>query len=486
MKRTKVLILTADFELEGVIHNLLLKYPDKYTIFHQTEMGGNVDLFDVTLLDENLLDKSPIDYLAEYTDHVFPSTIIYLTDSIEDKEEFSEVRRLVSDYLYKKQLTAAGLHNCIKYALDSRNLKREIDRQQKRYESLFFHSIDAAFFLTEDLKIENINEVFSGLFGVKPDQIAGEPFSSIFNDPIEYEKFLNEFIHTNRDSYECEIKFSRLDHRGIFPGQLKITVLREFINKEDRVKEITGYHGSLINISYKKRMRNINESSSRIAMTYRLARTLAHEIRNPLTNITLAVNQLEEEIPKNDETALYIGIIERCTRRIDKLIDQLLKSSAHERLLPSQCDIVEIARKAVDEAKDRAQLLDVSLITDFETEQCPYYCDADKMHIAITNIITNAIESIEKESGQVIVGTYEEDRYLCIYIEDNGSGITPEQQKTLFDPFYTNKKKGVGLGLTNTLSIISDHRGQIEVDSEKDIGSTFTILLPLENNRNSN
>lgn len=484
MKRTKVLILTEDFELEGVIHNLLLNYPDKYTIFHQTQLGGNFDLYDVTLLDENLLDKNPADYLAHYTQNLFPSTVIYLTDSIEDKEEFTEVRRLATDYLFKKQLTAPGLHNSIKYAVDSRNLKREIERQQKRYESLFFHSIDAAFFLTEDLKIENVNEVFAALFGVAADEISGQPFSSIFTDPAEYENFVREFIDKDRDSFECEVKFSRLDLRGIFPGHLKISALREYSNyNNDDLKEVTGYHGTLNNISFKKRISNINESSSRIAMTYRLARTLAHEIRNPLTNITLAVNQLEDEIPKNDETELYIGIIERCTRRIDKLIDQLLKSSEQKSLLPSECDIIEITKKAVDEAKDRAQLLGIKLITDFESDKSPYFCDADKMHIAISNIITNAFESIDKEAGQVIIGTYEDDGYLCIYIEDNGCGISPEQQKTLFDPFYTNKKKGVGLGLTNTLSIISEHNGQIEVDSEQNIGSTFTILLPLENTR---
>lgn len=485
MYRTKVLILTSDLELESEIHELLLNYPDKYTIFHQTSLEYKTDLFDVTLIDENIINKNPVESLAHYTSELSPSSVIYLTDSLVHDESFTAVKSLTSDYLYKKQLTASGLHNCIKYVVESRNLKREIEKQQKRYESLFYNAVDSAFFLTPDLKFENINEVFASQFGVSLANIKDDAFHTIFNNPDEYQRFIAEFIHGDNDNFEGEIKFNRFDRRGIFPGHLKITALREYAPEADNGKSvISGYHGTINNISYKKRITNIKESSSRIAMTYRLARTLAHEIRNPLTNITLAVNQLEDEIPKNEETELYIGIIERCTKRIDKLIDQLLKSSEQKSLEASECDLIDITRKAVDDAKDRAKLLDIKLITDFETESAPYFCDSGKLHIAISNIITNAIESIENSAGQVIIGTYEEDGYFCIYIEDNGEGMTESQQKTLFDPFFTSKKKGVGLGLTNTLSIVSEHHGHIEVDSEKNIGSTFTILLPADSPEN--
>lgn len=483
MHRTKVLILTSDKSLESEIHQLLLNYPDKYTIFHQNEFGEKTGIFDVTLIDENLIAKNPANNLAQYIFKLLPSSIIYLTDSIEGNEEFTAVKSLTADYLYKNQLNASGLHNCIKYALESRNLKREIEKQQERYKSLFYNAIDAAFFLTSDLKIENVNDVFTKLFGVKRDQLIGIEFKTLFNDSEEYTSLVSDFFRGAGDSLDVEIKFTRLNKKGIFPGHLKINALREN-NSDDEgsSSSISGYHGTLSNISYKQRINNIKESSSRLAMTYRLARTLAHEIRNPLTNITLAVNQLEDEIPKNEETELYIGIIERCTRRIDKLIDQLLKSSEQKSLQSSECDIIDVVKKAIDDAKDRAKLLEITLLTDFESETAPYFCDSGKLHIAISNIITNAIESLEEDSGQVIIGTYEEEGYFCIYIEDNGCGMNEAQQRTLFDPFYTSKKKGVGLGLTNTLSIISEHNGQIEVDSESGIGSTFTILLPLVNN----
>lgn len=481
MHRTKVLILTGDPLLEAELRNFLSHYSDNYTIFHRPELGEESDLpFDITLIDENLIDKKPSAYLAKYTFELLPSSVIYLTSALDKSEDFISVKSLTADYLIKDQLTASGLHNCIKYTIESKGLKQEIEKQQKRYQSLFYNAVDAAFFLTRDWKIENINSAFTDLFGVKLDKVNHENFGALFADEEDFLNLKKKF--DNGDSYfhDVEVKFKRIDRKGLFQGHLKISALREMnYDDESPTEQTTAYHGTLSNISYKKRLRTIKESSAKIAMTYRLARTLAHEIRNPLTNITLAVNQLEDEIPNNEESQLYIDIIERCTKRIDKLIDQLLKSSEQKSLESASCDIVSVVNDALDGAKDRAQLLNIELILDFEEEQLPYYCDAGKLKIAVSNIITNAIESIEKDAGKVIVGTYKEDGYLCIYVEDNGVGMTKAQQKTLFDPFSTSKKKGIGLGLTDTLSTISEHNGQIEVDSEPGIGSTFTILLPV-------
>ncbi len=482
MYRTKVLILTTDLLLEKQLRELLFHYSDKYVLFHRTTLGDQQDLpFDITLIDENLIDQKPTVFLAQYTFELFPSSVIYLTSSLDSAEEFTAVKSLTADYLIKDQLTASGLHNCIKYAIESRALKLEIEKQQNRYKSLFYNAVDAAFFLTPDWKIENINQVFTDLFGVKRKEINQMDFSVLFYNEEDFLNLKNSFDQKNSNFCDVELKFKRIDQKGIFQGHLKISALHETnYQAEIPQKEITGYHGTLNNISYKKRLQNIKESSSKIAMTYRLARTLAHEIRNPLTNITLAVNQLEDEIPKNEESQLYIGIIERCTVRIDKLIDQLLKSSEQKSLKNTSCDIVSIVNEALDGARDRAKLLNIVLELDFEDDNLPYFCDGAKLKIAVSNIITNAIESIEKDSGKVIVGTYKEEDYLCIYIEDNGVGMTEEQKKTLFDPFSTSKKKGVGLGLTDTLATISEHNGQIEVESEEGLGSTFTILLPVD------
>lgn len=479
MYRTKVLILTPDKTLEGLLHGFLSSYPDKYTIFSQTEFSTDIATYDIALIDENIIDKNPAEILAKYSFELHPTSIIYLTEALDQPEEYTAVKSLAADYLYKSQLTASGLHNCMKYALESRSLKREIEKQQKRYESLFYNAIDAAFFLTADWKIENVNQAFLNLFGIKSNGVQKIDFESFINDKEDFAQLIADFSEDRTDNIDKEIKFNRKDRKGIFPGHLKISILKEApIDNEDSQKVIVGYHGTINNISYKKRLRTIKESSDQIAMTYRLARTLAHEIRNPLTNITLSVNQLEDEIPKNEETELYLGIIERSSKRIDTLIGRLLKSSEQKTLKFSLSDIVDITKQAIERTKDRAKLLNVKLVSDFENDSIVYSCDSEKLQLAISNLITNALESFDKDPGQVIIGQYLEDDYICIYVEDTGCGMSESDKKTIFDPFFTRKKNGVGLGLTDTLAIISEHHGQIEVDSEPGLGTTFTILLP--------
>lgn len=479
MHRTKVLILTSDKTLENQLHGFLSGYPDRYTIFHQTEFSTNIATYDVALIDENIIDKNPGKFLAKFTVEVNPTSLIYLTESLDHPEEFSAVKSLAADYLYKTQLTGSGLHNCIKYALESKSLRREIEKQRNRYESLFHNAIDAAFFLSPDWKIENANQAFLNLFGLTPLLIQKLDFQTLINDIDDYNELKRDFAAGENINLESEIKFNRRDKKSIFLGHLKISILKEApTDSEDSEEVIVGFHGTINNISYKKRLRTIKESSDRIAMTYRLARTLAHEIRNPLTNITLSVNQLEDEVHKSEDMELYLGIIERSTKRIDTLIERLLKSSEQKSLKFSKSNMMETINLAIERAKDRAKLLDIKLISDLENESILYYYDSEKLQLAISNLITNALESFDKSPRQVIIGQYIEDNYICIYVEDTGIGMTENEKKTIFDPFFTKKKSGLGLGLTDTMAIISEHHGQIEVDSEPGLGTTFTILLP--------
>ncbi len=486
MNRTKILILTQSSELKTEIQQLLSNHADIYLLFHQEEFSDSFNKYDITFLDEDLIHKNPKKYLAQHTFELFPSSVIYLTNHIDGLEEYAAVKSLTADYLYKNQLTESSVHNCIRYTLESKRLRSEIENHQKRYQSLFFKSVDAAFFLSADWKIENINQSFSDLFGVEPRDIEKSDFSRLFNEQTDFLGIVSSFENKHESSIDIELKLNKLSKTGFYLSRMRISALRETSDQETGLGIITGYHGTITNISDKKRRNTIKESTTKIAQTYRLARILAHEIRNPLTNITLAINQLEDEIPKNEETIMYVGIIERCTKRIDLLIEQLLKSSEQQQLKNENCDLIGLLNTVIENAEDRADLIGISVKTDFEAEAKSYFCDGQKLQMAFSNIVTNAIESLTGKEGHVIVGTYFEDDYICVYVEDNGKGMDDDQKKKIYDPFYTNKKNGVGLGMTDTLSIISEHNGHIEIDSEENLGTTFTIYLPLEKEKIEN
>jgi signal transduction histidine kinase len=106
--------------------------------------------------------------------------------------------------------------------------------------------------------------------------------------------------------------------------------------------------------------------------------------------------------------------------------------------------------------------------------------DEEKLQTAFLNIILNAIEAMEANKGILIVTSSLHSNQCIMTIEDNGRGIEPEHLKKLFEPYFSNKKQGMGLGLSATYNIITAHRGTVEVKSEVGRGTKFIISLPVE------
>lgn len=211
----------------------------------------------------------------------------------------------------------------------------------------------------------------------------------------------------------------------------------------------------------------------------KFARLMTHEIRNPLTNILLSVEQLKEEIDENEGSKLYIDILKRNTLRINELISEVMNASKLTELEFSKISSRMFILLCVEAARDRLKLkniaLELNISVDIEIE-----IDIEKMKIAILNIILNAIEAMEAQHGKLIINTNLDKEELIVEIVDNGVGISTENQERLFEPFYTNKSKGFGIGLTATQTIIFNHHGNIKVKSELGAGATFIIRIPIK------
>jgi signal transduction histidine kinase len=108
----------------------------------------------------------------------------------------------------------------------------------------------------------------------------------------------------------------------------------------------------------------------------------------------------------------------------------------------------------------------------------PSFFDPDLIKLVIMNFISNAIEAVSGNKGSIKVDVKEEGKYAVIVISDNGSGMSEELQKSIFNPFFTTKDKGVGLGLFIVYNIVKAHGGFVEVESTEGLGSSFTIYIP--------
>jgi signal transduction histidine kinase len=218
-------------------------------------------------------------------------------------------------------------------------------------------------------------------------------------------------------------------------------------------------------------------SLEKFTATGRIARTIAHEIRNPLTNVMLAAEQIKSTPGHNEETVMLLDMINRNGGRINHMISELLTSTKFAQLQYSKININSLLDETLELARDRIDLKHIQLEKDYCNPGCSIFVDVEKMKIAFLNVIVNAIEAMEPEKGILKIGAMEVGDKCTIEIRDNGSGMNEETLQKIFDPYFTNKPGGNGLGLTNTQNIILNHKGSISAKSCFGEGSIFTIIL---------
>jgi signal transduction histidine kinase len=272
-------------------------------------------------------------------------------------------------------------------------------------------------------------------------------------------------------TYSHENKARRIADRRVAEYQQQL---------QERIMDLDTANKELI------RMRSIEK----FAATGRIARTIAHEVRNPLTNINLAVEQLQSELdlqpaavttpsasrrPENGE--LMLDMITRNSARINGLITDLLNSTKFTDLVYKRVSVNQLLDDTLEGAQDRIHLKNITVTKDYWAGLCDIAVDVERIKIAFLNIIVNAIEAMEPGRGILQIRTLSKDDQCLISITDNGPGIEEESLSKVFEPYFTSKPKGTGLGLTNTQNIILNHNGHIGFESKKGAGTTFIIQL---------
>lgn len=220
-------------------------------------------------------------------------------------------------------------------------------------------------------------------------------------------------------------------------------------------------------------------STEKFAATGRVARTIAHEIRNPLTNINLAVEQLQSELGGHSARSaeLLLGMIHRNSDRINLMITELLNSTKFADLCYQEIPVTILLEQTLELVKDRIRLDRITVVRNFGEPECLVSVDVQRMRIALLNIIVNALEAMEPGHGVLELTTYVAGRRCFVIVKDNGCGIDKDALSKVFEPYFTSKPAGTGLGLTSTQNIILNHSGAITLESKKGEGAQFTIEL---------
>jgi signal transduction histidine kinase len=221
------------------------------------------------------------------------------------------------------------------------------------------------------------------------------------------------------------------------------------------------------------------KSLEKFTATGRIARTIAHEVRNPLTNISLAAEQLRELATDHTDSSLLLDMVSRNADRINQLVSDLLDATRFVQLEFREMNINQVIEETLEMAKDRIELKHIKVEKDFSKEPCRVSVDAEKMKLALLNIIVNAIEAMEKDKGVLQLKSKKQGDKCIIEIKDNGVGMDEDTLQKLFEPYFTGKANGNGLGLTNTQNIILNHKGNIKTYSKPGQGASFVITLDI-------
>ncbi len=216
-----------------------------------------------------------------------------------------------------------------------------------------------------------------------------------------------------------------------------------------------------------------------------ISATFAHEIKNPLTSIKTFAQLLPERYSDTDFRENFSRLVIDGVNRIDGLIKDLLDfSSGRISVELSPVNVTEIMDKVVDEVVTQIQLKGrkIMIEKDYNDIEIDMMGDGKRLRQAFLNIIFNACQAIpeSRDDGKITVSINPGKENVGILIADNGEGIPPEDIPRIFEPFFSKKTVGAGLGLAITKKIIENHYGKIEVDSILKKGTIFKITLPIK------
>lgn len=257
-------------------------------------------------------------------------------------------------------------------------------------------------------------------------------------------------------------------------------------NKEKRAKDEADKQAHIFREQLENRVRQLAEMNTELielrgiekfAATGRIARTIAHEVRNPLTNINLAVEQLKTEFEGTENADIFFDMISRNSVRINNLVSNLLNATKLTEVRKDSVSINSLIDACIVDADDRIKLNHIKILKYYDTSLRNVSVDVEKMKIALLNLIVNGIEAMSDGGTLTITTTADEKGKCMVKISDTGVGVSKEYIEHIFEPFFSTKKTGNGLGLANTHNIILSHNGSIKVESEEGTGTIFTIKL---------
>ncbi len=349
---------------------------------------------------------------------------------------------------------------------------KELREAQEHLSAIYNSSKDAIGIASSDGTLLDVNNAFCQLTGYsKEELLAGKKFQEI--TPEEYHEWEARIVagvlRTGKPA-EYEKEYIRKDGSRV-PILLTVFVVRG----EDG--EAIGVAAIVKDITELKEMREKLVRSEKLVVLGQLAGGVGHELRNPLGAIKNAAYFLNMALKRPEpEVKETLEILDKEVATSERIVSSLLDFARPKPPTRRKMDINEVVQEVLSGAKVPDN---VKVVRQLDESLVAILADPDQLGQVFSNIIRNGIQAMP-EGGQLAVKSEVfRPGWVAVSITDTGVGIPPKEQQKVFEPLFTTKAKGIGLGLAVTSILVEGHGGTIEVQSKVGKGSTFTVRLPI-------
>jgi two-component system cell cycle sensor histidine kinase/response regulator CckA len=459
---------------------------------------------DLVLLDFGLPDSQGLDGFEKIHSRKPNVPVIAITGLDDEKVSTEGIRRGLQDCLIKGKVEGILLLRTINYAIERQRLQSELERfteelrnSEVRLLNTIEQNIDGIIIMARNGVVRFINPAAESLLGLTAENIIGdlfefriaEGFSAVKDEVAEI-----SIIRKNKETVLAEMRLAETvwENEPCYIVSLRDVTERK-LAEEEREKLFNELEESYKELQHKKSLLIQTEhlvQTEKMSAVGTMVAGVAHELNNPMMGILHFAQYCLKHTTEDDRRYTVLQDLERETKRCIKIVQNLLSFSRLERegeeaYQKESC--VVIFDRVFRLLSYRIEKQNVLVKKNYAEKIPKIWIKTNSIQQVFFNIVNNALDAIgENGKKEIHIDIHLEDEFVRVIIADSGEGISPENLKKIFDPFYTTKPvgEGTGLGLSICLNIIKAHGGKITCESKLGKGTKFKVLFPIERRKN--
>ncbi len=358
-------------------------------------------------------------------------------------------------------------------------LQQHMEDQRKHlsdlqaFRDLIFESVGSGLVgVDPNGRVTAFNRAAESITGVSTVDALDQPWEAIFGSGVDLAEATRAVAEGSEPAPRYEFRLRRRD------GQ-EVPVGISFWSLRSGAGDVAGLIGVCQDLSSIKQMEQRMRQADRLAAVGRLSANMAHEIRNPLASISGAVEALARDLPPDHTRGQLVEIVLRESARLNQIVGDFLEYARPAPMAPIEINMAEILDEVLLLIEHRALPANLKVSREYG-EALPVRADPQRLRQAVWNLCLNAVQAMP-DGGELRVGAHslrERGGHLQISITDTGQGIAETDLPHIFEPFFSTKPEGSGIGLALVYRVVEEHGGSIEVRSRVGEGTTFFLALP--------